>query len=48
MKEVGKFPRQSEAFSLGGLNKKAGGVGLDDLTREPFIALSSDRAREEV
>ena len=46
MKEVGKCPRRSKAFSLDALNKKLGRVSLTDLNRERLVTFGRDRARE--
>ena len=46
MKEVGKCPRRSKAFSLDALNKKLGKVRIADLDRERLVTFGSDRARE--
>lgn len=46
MKEVGKCPRRSKAFSLESLKKKLGSVKLAGLTRERLIQFGRDRAKE--
>lgn len=46
MKEVGKCPRRSKAFSLETLQKKLGNVRIVDLNRERLITFGRDRARE--
>jgi len=46
MKEVGKCPRRSKAFSLETLQKKLGTVRIVDLNRERLITFGRDRARE--
>lgn len=46
MKEVGKCPRRSKAFSLDSLKRKLGAVRLADLTRERLIQFGRVRAKE--
>jgi hypothetical protein len=46
MKEVGKCPRRSKAFTLESLKKKLGSVKLAGLTRERLIQFGRDRAKE--
>jgi integrase len=46
MKEVGKCPRRSKAFSLDSLQRKLGKVRLADLDRERLIKFGRDRAKE--
>lgn len=46
MKEVGKCPRRSKAFSLDSLKKKLGMVRLSELNRERLIKFGRDRAAE--
>lgn len=46
MKEVGKAPRRSKAFSLDALKAKLGNVKHKDLDRERSIRFGRDRAKE--
>ena len=46
MREVGKCPRRSKAFSLESLQKKLGKVRIVDLNRERLVTFGRDRARE--
>lgn len=46
MREVGRPPRRSKAFSLDALKAKLGKVKLKDLDRERLIQFGRDRARE--
>ena len=46
MKEVGKPPQRSKAFSLDALQKRLGKVRIADITRERLVTFGRDRARE--
>ncbi len=46
LKEVGKAPRRSKAFTLDALQSKLGSVKIGDLTRERLIQFGKDRAKE--
>jgi integrase len=45
LKEVGKAPRRSKAFTLDALQSKLGSVKIGDLTRERLIQFGKDRAK---
>lgn len=46
LKEVGKAPRRSKAFTLDALQTKLGAVKIADLGRERLIQFGKDRAKE--
>lgn len=46
LKEVGKAPRRSKAFTLDALQSKLGLIKIGDLTRERLIQFGKDRAKE--
>ncbi len=46
LKEVGKAPRRTKAFTLDALQSKLGSVKIGDLTRERLIQFGKDRAKE--
>lgn len=46
MKEVGRAPRRSKAFTLDALKEKLGRVKLKDLGRERLIQFGKERAKE--